>query len=54
VAANSSGTLVEVRFKVTGGGYGNGRQSQVCLSQLTDDLTQFSSGSACAGFTLKK
>ena len=54
VAANSSGTLFEVRLKVTGGSYGNGQQSQVCLSQFLDDLIQFSSGSACASFTLKK
>lgn len=54
VAANSSGTLFEVRFKVTGGSFGNGQQSQVCLSQFTDDLTQFSTGNACASFTLKK
>ena len=54
VAANSSGTLVEVRFKVTGGSYGNGQQNRVCLAQFTDDLSQFTSGEACATFTLKK
>ncbi len=53
-AANSSGTLVEVRFKVTGGSFGNGQQNRVCLTQFTDDLTQFSSTEACATFTLKK
>ncbi len=54
VAVNSSGTLIEVRFKVSGGDYGNGRQDRVCLAQFTDDLTQFSSGEACAVFTLRK
>jgi hypothetical protein len=54
IAANSSGTLVEVRFKVTGADYGNGQQSQTCLGQFADDLTQFTAGSACATFTLKK
>ncbi len=54
VAANSSGTLVEVRFKVTGGSYGNGQQNRVCLAEFTDDLAQFTSGEACAGFTLRK
>lgn len=54
VAVNSSGTLIELRFKVSAGDYGSGQQSQACLSQLTDDLTQFSSGEACAGFTLRK
>ena len=54
VAVNSSGTLIEIRFKVSGGDYGNGQQSRVCLAQLPDDLTQFASGEACAGFTLRK
>jgi hypothetical protein len=54
VAANSSGSLVEVRLKVTGGTYGNGQQNRVCMTQFADDLTQFTSGEACAGFTLKK
>ena len=54
VAVNSSGTLIEILFKVSGGDYGNGQQSRVCLAQLTDDLTQFASGEACAGFTLRK
>lgn len=54
VAANSSGTLVEVRFRVTGADYGNGQQSQTCLAQFTDDLAQFTSGSACATFTFRK
>jgi hypothetical protein len=54
VAVNSKGTLVEVRFKVTGGSYGNGQTNRVCLAQFTDDLAQFTSGEACAVFTLKK
>ena len=54
VAANSSGSLVEVRLKVTGGSYGNGQQNRVCLTQFTDDLAQFTSGEACAAFTLRK
>jgi len=54
VAANSKGTLVDIRFKVTGGSYGNGQQNRVCLAQFTDDLAQFTSGEACAIFTLKK
>lgn len=54
VAANSSGTLFEVRLKVTGGSYANGQQNRVCLGQFADDLAQFSSGEACAVFTLKK
>ena len=54
VAANSSGSIFEVRFKVTGGSYGNGQKVRVCLTQFTDDLTQFGSSEACAEFTLKK
>lgn len=54
MAANSSGSLVEVRLKVTGGSYGNGQQNRVCLTQFADDLTQFASGEACASFTLRK
>jgi len=54
VAANSTGSLFEVRLKVTGGSYGNGQQNRVCLTQFTDDLTQFTSGEACATFTLRK
>jgi hypothetical protein len=54
VAAGSTGTLAEVHFKVTGGAYGNGQKVDVCLSNFDDDLAQFTSGSACASFTLKK
>lgn len=54
VPANSTGTLFEVRFKVTGGNYANGQQSRVCLKSFTDDLTQFTAGEACTNFTLKK
>jgi hypothetical protein len=54
IAAGGSGTLAEIHFKVTGADYGNGQQAQVCFSQFTDDLAQFTSGSACATFTLKK
>jgi len=54
VPANSSGSIFEVRLKVTGGSYGNGQKVRVCLTQFTDDLAQFGSGEACAEFTLKK
>jgi len=32
----------------------NGQQVSACFSDVADDLSQFSSGSACATFTLKK
>lgn len=54
VPANSTGTLLELRFKVTGGSLSNGQQNRVCLKNFADDLTQFTSGEACAVFTLKK
>ncbi len=54
VPANSTGTLLEVRFKVTGGSLSNGRQDRVCLKNFADDLMQLTAGEACAVFTLKK
>jgi Cohesin domain len=54
VPAKSEGSLAEIRLKVTGGGYSNGQQSQVCIKQYTDDLAGFQPSSACSTFTLKK
>jgi hypothetical protein len=54
VPASSNGTLLVVHFKVTGAGSANGQQVSACLGDFADDLSQFSSGSACATFTLKK
>ena len=54
IPAKSEGSLVEVRLKVTGGDYGNGQQSQICIKQYTDDLVGFQPASACSTFTLKK
>jgi hypothetical protein len=54
IAKNSTGTVAEVKFKVTGAAYGNGQQSQVCVGQYTDDLSAFKPDPACATFTLKK
>jgi hypothetical protein len=50
----SEGTLAEILFKVTGGDYGNGQQSQICIKQYTDALSDFKPDSACSTFTLKK
>ena len=54
VAANSSGTLVEIKFKVTGQSYANGQQSQICIRAYTDDISSFTPNPACTAFTLKK
>jgi hypothetical protein len=54
IPVSSEGTLAEIRLKVTGGDYGNGHQSQVCVEQYTDDLAEFKPASACSTFTLKK
>lgn len=50
----SEGTLAEIRFRVTGGDFSNGQQSQICVKQYTDDLSEFKPSSACSSFTLKK
>ncbi len=54
IPIGSEGTLAELRFKVTGADYGNGQQSQICVKQYTDDLSEFKPDSACSTFTLKK
>jgi hypothetical protein len=50
----STGTLAEVRFKVTGASYGNGQTTQVCIQQYTDGLVEFKPDPACSTFSLKK
>lgn len=50
----SEGTLVDILFKVTGGDYGNAQQSQVCIKEYTDALSDFKPVPACSTFTLKK
>ena len=54
IPVRSEGALAEIRLKVTGGDYGNGQQTQVCIKQYTDDLAGFQPASACSTFTLKK
>jgi hypothetical protein len=54
ISTASQGSLAEIRFKVTGSEYGNGKQSQVCSRQYTDDLAGFRPETACAVFTLQK
>jgi len=54
IPLKSEGSLAEIRFKVTGGDYGNGQQSQICVKQYTDDLVGFQPASVCSTFTLKK
>lgn len=50
----TEGTLAEIRFRVTGADYGSGQQSQLCVKQYTDDLSEFKPDTACSTFTLKK
>jgi hypothetical protein len=54
IAKNSTGTLVNLKFKVTGQAYGNGQQSQVCIAKYSDDISALKPDPACAAFTLKK
>jgi hypothetical protein len=49
----SEGTLAEINFRVIGTELGSGQQSQVCAKEYTDDLVQFTPGTACFTFTLK-
>jgi hypothetical protein len=54
VRTNSTGSLIDLKFKVTGQSYGNGQQSQICINQYTDDISAFTPNPACTTFTLKK
>jgi hypothetical protein len=54
IPKGSEGTLAEINFKVTGTELDDGQQSQVCVKQYTDDLTEFKPATACSTFTLKK
>lgn len=54
IAKNSNGALANIKFKVPGQAYGNGQQSQACISQYTDDIYAFQPDPACTTFTLKK
>jgi hypothetical protein len=54
ISTGGEGTLAEIRLRVTGTDYAGGQQSQVCVSQYTDDLVQFKPDPACSTFTLQK
>jgi hypothetical protein len=54
IAKNSTGSLVDLKFKVTGQSYGNGQQSQICINQYSDDIASYQPNPACTTFSLKK
>lgn len=54
VPAQSNGSIVEVKMKVTGGTYPDGQQSQISMQSYTDDLAGFSPEPASTTFTLRK
>lgn len=50
----SAGSLAVVTFRVTGGSYANGQQSQVTIQDYTDEITGMKPEPATATFTLRK
>lgn len=54
IPKNSNGTLADLKFKVTGQSYSDGKQIQICIRQYTDDIAAFTPQPACTTFTLKK
>jgi hypothetical protein len=54
IPKNSNGSLANLKFKVTGQSYGNGQQSEICITQYTDDISAFTPARSCTTFTLKK
>jgi hypothetical protein len=54
IPKDSNGTLADLKFKVTGQSYGDGKQVQICIRQYTDDISGFTPEPGCTTFTLKK
>lgn len=50
----SAGSLAVVTFRVTGGSYANGQQSQVTIQDYTDEIAGMKPEPATATFTLRK
>lgn len=51
IPAGSSGTIAVLRLQVTCSGCANGQQSQLCMSNFTDDIVGMTPAPACVTFT---
>lgn len=54
IRVGSSGSIATFRLQVTCSGCNDGAQSQVCMSNPTDDIASMNMGSGCTTFTFKK
>lgn len=54
VSIGSSGSIVVLKLRVTCSGCNDGKQSQVCMSNFTDDIVGMTPAPGCATFTYKK
>ena len=54
IPPGSTGDIAEVKFKVTGNNFNDGQQSQICIEEYTDDITDLTPRPSCLNFTLRK
>jgi len=54
VRVGSSGSIALLKLRVTCSGCSDGRQSQVCMSNFTDDIVGMRTAPGCTTFTFKK
>jgi hypothetical protein len=54
IAVGSSGRIAVATFRVTGDSYSNGQQSQISISNYTDDIAGMKPEPASGTFTLQK
>jgi len=54
IRVGSSGSIAVFKLRVTCSGCNDGTASQVCMSNLTDDIASMNMGSGCTTFTFKK
>jgi len=54
IPKESKGSIVEVKLKVTCNGCSDGQQSQICISNYTDDISGMKPSNACTSFTYRK
>ncbi len=54
IAQGTTGNIAEVKFRVTGSNFNDGQQSQICIRNYTDDISDLTPHPSCANFTLKK
>jgi hypothetical protein len=54
ISKESTGSITTAKFKVTGGEYSDGQQSQICMQNLINDFEGFKASPSCVTFTYKK